>query len=203
MTNQIYLFLFILVFYCLAFVLRSYLLWKNTGINPITFDATDDAHGFNGKLFKFIAVFELIVIGIYSFGGDWSTYLLPFWYLEHQYLQMIGWVLLHVSLVWVLIAQLQMSNSWRIGIDTKNKTELVTNGLFSISRNPIFLGILIADLGLFLVLPNAFTLLIAVWSYSVIQTQVRLEEAFLREQHSEDYLHYCTEVRRWITIFSE
>jgi protein-S-isoprenylcysteine O-methyltransferase Ste14 len=31
-----------------------------------------------------------------------------------------------------------MDNSWRIGIDEENKTGLVTKGIFSISRNPIF-----------------------------------------------------------------
>jgi protein-S-isoprenylcysteine O-methyltransferase Ste14 len=51
------------------------------------------------------------------------------------------------------IAQYQMSNSWRIGIDEKNKTELVTKGIFY-SRNPIFLGMIISILGIFLILPT-------------------------------------------------
>lgn len=164
----------------------------------MTFDQKDDAHGFNGKLFKFIALLELVIIGVYSFGGDWYTYLLPFWYLEHPLLKTIGWILLHGALIWIFIAQIQMSDSWRIGIDKKHKTDLITRGLFSISRNPIFLGILIADLGLFLVLPNAFTLLVVVWSYSTIETQVRLEEAFLREKQGVLYKHYCKKVSRWI-----
>lgn len=198
MTSQLYLFLFMLVFFLIVFVYRSYLLWKNTGINPITFDASDDAHGFNGKLFKFISILEIVIIGIYSFGGDWYEYLLPFWYLESPYLRILGWVLLHGSLFWIFIAQLHMANSWRIGIDDENKTELITNGLFSVSRNPIFLGILVADLGLFFVIPNAFTLLIGILSFSTIQTQVRLEEVFLKQQHAKDYDDYCKRVRRWI-----
>ena len=44
MTTQLYLFIFFLVFFLIVFVIRSYLLWKNTGINPITFDRSDDAH---------------------------------------------------------------------------------------------------------------------------------------------------------------
>ena len=198
MTNQLYTFLFLIVFFFIAFFLRSYLLWRNTGINPITFDDSDDAHAYNGKMFKIISCLEIIVVGIYSFGGNWYEYLLPFWYLDHAYFVIIGWILLHSSLVWIFLAQLQMADSWRIGIDTKHKTELVSKGFFSISRNPIFLGIFIANLGLFLVIPNAFTLLISVLSCVVIQIQVRLEEVHLREAHGVRYLQYCKTVRRWI-----
>jgi protein-S-isoprenylcysteine O-methyltransferase Ste14 len=53
-----------------------------------------------------------------------------------------------------------LKNSWRIGIDTKTKTELVTNGLFSISRNPIFFGMIITLIGVFLATPNALTVLL-------------------------------------------
>ena len=197
MTGQIHLFLFLVIYFLIVFFLRSYLLWKNTGINPMTFDGTDDAHGYNGKLFKFISFLELIVVGIYSFGGSWYEYLLPFWYLENSTLQIIGWALLHISLIWVFTAQLHMADSWRIGIDSKNKTELITKGLFSISRNPIFLGIMIANIGLFLVIPNAFTLLITALSTSTIQTQVRLEESFLKDSHGAAYADYCDKVRRW------
>jgi len=68
-----------------------------------------------------------------------------------------GVIILLLSLVWIIIAQYQMSNSWRIGIDEENETHLVTKGIFSLSRNPVFLGIILANLGIFLVLPNALT----------------------------------------------
>ena len=45
-----------------------------------------------------------------------------------------------------------MSNNWRIGIDEENNTELVTIGIFSISRNPIFFGMIISVFGLFLII---------------------------------------------------
>ena len=95
-----------------------------------------------------------------------------------------------------------MRDSWRIGIDEENKTELVTNGFFAISRNPIFLGIMIANIGLFLVLPNAFTLLIIALSTVSINTQIRLEEEFLVKEFGEKYTEYKQSVNRWITFKS-
>jgi len=197
MRIEIYLFIFLLVYFFFVFFLRSYLLWKRTGVNPLTFSKTDDAHGYNGKVFTFISFLELAVVFIYAFKNEWYQYLLPFWYLEYSYLNYIGWGLLMLSLVLVWAAQSQMANSWRIGIDENNKTELVTSGLFSISRNPIFLGIMLANVGLLLIIPNAFTLLIVSLSTISINTQIRLEEAFLVKSHGKSYTDYCLKVRRW------
>ncbi len=197
MRTQIYLLLFLIVYFFFVFFLRSYMLWKRTGVNPLTFNKSDDAHGYNGKVFTFISILEFVVVFIYVFKSAWYQYLLPFWYLENSYLQYIGWGLLMLSLVLVWIAQSHMANSWRIGIDEENKTELVTSGLFSISRNPIFLGIMIANLGLLLIIPNAFTLLIISLSIISINTQIRLEEEFLKNSHGQEYEAYLNKVRRW------
>ena len=187
MGIRIFLFIFLIVYFFFVFFLRSYLLWKRTGVNPLTFGKSDNTHGYNGKVFTSISLIEFVVVFVYAFKNEWYQYLLPFWYLENNSLQYFGWGLLVLSLIVVWIAQSQMADSWRIGIDEENKTELVTNGLFSISRNPIFLGIMIANIGLFLVIPNAFTLLIVSLSTVSINTQIRLEESFL-EKCMERYI---------------
>ena len=192
------LFIFFIIYFLFVFVIRSILLKNKTGINPLTFNKTDDAHGFNGKVFTVITFMELVVVGIYAFKIEWYKYLLPFWYIENEILSIIGWGFLIISLIIVWIAQSHMANSWRIGIDEKNKVELVTRGLFSISRNPIFLGVMIAKMGLFLIIPNAFTLLIVALLMVSINTQIRLEEEFLTRSHGEDYENYLTKVRRWL-----
>ena len=193
-----YLFIFFIAYFLLVFVLRSFLLWKKTKVNPLTFNKGDDAHGYNGKVFGIISIIELIVVSIYAFIPAWHKFLLPFWYLENDTLVYIGWALLILSLLFVWFAQSNMRESWRIGIDEENKTELVTNGFFAISRNPIFLGIMIANIGLFLVLPNAFTLIIIALSTVSINTQIRLEEKFLEQEFGKKYQDYRNKVRRWL-----
>ena len=174
------------------------MLWRKTKINPLTFNKGDDAHGYNGKVFGIISIIELIIVSIYAFIPSWHKFLLPFWYLESKTLVYIGWGLLFLSLIVVWLAQSNMKESWRIGIDEENKTQLVTSGFFSISRNPIFLGIMIANVGLFLVLPNAFTMLIIALSTVSINTQIRLEEEHLEKTYSDSYVRYKKKVRRWI-----
>jgi protein-S-isoprenylcysteine O-methyltransferase Ste14 len=102
------------------------------------------------------------------------------------------------ALIWTIIAQVHMKNSWRIGIDTETKSELVTTGLFRISRNPVFLGMIVCLAGLFLTTPNALTGVFLILGYVLIQIQIRLEEDFLTKQHTQQYLKYKQKVRRLI-----
>ena len=195
-----YLFIFFIIFFLFVFFLRSYLIWKKTNVNPLTFNKGDDAHGYNGKIYGVISIIELAVVSIYAFVPSWHKFLLPIWYLENETLAYTGWGLLIFSLVFVWLAQSNMKDSWRIGIDKEHKTELVTNGFFSFSRNPIFLGIMVANIGLFLVLPNTFTLLIIALSTVSINTQIRLEEEFLKNQFGSQYRQYSSRVNRWFTF---
>ncbi len=49
-----------------------------------------------------------------------------------------GGVLALAGVVFAFAAQSTMGASWRIGVDTSERTELVTHGLFTVIRNPIF-----------------------------------------------------------------
>ena len=91
-----------------------------------------------------------------------------------------------------------MSKSWRIGIDENHKTELVTKGIFGLSRNPIFLGMIFTVFGLFLIIPNALTFFLTLTTYFIIQIQIRLEEEFLEKQHGQNYLSYKSNTNRLI-----
>lgn len=89
---------------------------------------------------KILIALLFFSVFLYSFGYNYYNFLVPISYLENQSLKIVGLILIHLSLIWICIAQYQMRTSWRIGIDEENDTELITQGIFSISRNPIFLG---------------------------------------------------------------
>ncbi len=190
--------LYLFAYFCAAFFWRSFMVWKRTGVNPIVFKGSDDAHDFIGRIFKLLFALILGVVLVYSFWSSVYVYLMPIEWLEYSWLRLTGKVLLLSSLVWTVIAQAQMGESWRIGIDQSHRTNLVQSGIFSRSRNPIFLGMMLTLFGLFLVIPNALTLLTLALGVLLIQIQVRLEEEFLARTHGEEYTLYRTRVRRWI-----
>lgn len=136
-----YLPIFYLIVMMFVFVIPTYRVYKKTGINPITFGKEDNAHNYVGNIMKILLGTLLAVIMMYSVESIYQ-YSVPIYYLEIKIIRIVGLIILHLSLIWIIIAQIQMSNSWRVGIDEKNKTDLVTTGLFSICRNPIFLGMI-------------------------------------------------------------
>jgi protein-S-isoprenylcysteine O-methyltransferase Ste14 len=190
--------LFLTAYVAVAFVWRSYAVRKATGINPVVFKNSDSAHDLIGQLFKLLFTSIALVVVIYSFFPTIYKFTVPIPWLELVAMQWAGVGLLGLSLIWTVIAQYQMGDSWRIGIDQDHTTLLVHRGLFRISRNPIFVGMITTLLGLFLVIPNAVTLVILVTGVAVIAIQVRLEEAYLFELHGDDYAKYRRRVRRWL-----
>ena len=195
---KIFLPIYFLLFFGLAMFWRSYIAWKRTGINPYKLGNGDTVHDFVGKLFRLTLIATALIVVVFSFMYQYYEWLSPIAWMNSSVLVLIGIALLVLALIWVLVAQLQMGDSWRIGIDEESKSALVQHGLFGVSRNPIFLGMLVMLLGLLLLLPTAVTLTVTALGFVLIHVQVRLEEAYLTEQYGEEYRKYQMSVRRWI-----
>jgi protein-S-isoprenylcysteine O-methyltransferase Ste14 len=171
---------------------------KATGQEAIVVPRDDSAQGFIGRIFKLLFGLAFAVLAVNAFAPQWASYLLPAVFLENPWVEWVGMALLHISLLLVVVAQVQMARSWRVGFDERSRTELVQGGLFGYSRNPVFVGMLLTMLGLFFVLPNALTLLLMVMTWVVLQIQVRMEEEYLSKTHGAPYLDYLGKVRRWL-----
>ena len=193
-----YLFIFYCIFLVALFIIPSYLTYKRTGINPFKFSKEETAINYVGKAYKIISAIAFITVTFNAFIPSLMPLLTPIESLKSDYLVWIGFGLLHLSFLVIFIAQRNMANEWRIGIDNENKVNLITKGLFGISRNPIFLGVLIVFAGMFLIIPNAVTLVILISGFIVIQVQVRLEEEFLIKQLGDEYIDYMKNVKRWL-----
>jgi protein-S-isoprenylcysteine O-methyltransferase Ste14 len=198
MSLRYFLPIYLVVYVIVAFVWRRYVVWKKTGFNPVVFKGSNNAHDFIGQVFKLVFAVVVIVVLVYSFFPGAYHYLVPVSWLEGQWIRFIGVAILIGSLLWTIMAQVRMGESWRMGIASEHKTKLVQTGVFRISRNPIYIGVIMTLLGLFLVIPNAITLLILILGVVVINIQVRLEEEYLKTAHGAEYVSYTERVRRWI-----
>lgn len=195
---KFYLPVFMIAYLLIIFILPNVRVYKQTGINPVTFGKRDNAHDYIGTVMKVLTGLIVAAVLLFSFSIEAYSYVNPFEYLQKDWLGYTGFFLVHTAFVWIVIAQLHMKQSWRIGIDEKHETTLVTKGLFSISRNPVFLGMIISTAGIFLILPNAITFFVAVTSYIIIQIQIRLEEDHLQKMHGTLYSQYKQKVKRLI-----
>lgn len=197
-TIKIALPIYFTIYFGLAFVLKSVIVARKIGKKTLVLPKDDSAYGLIGLYFKTVLVAIFMYVNVQAFFEISSQNFFSIKQLEISYIQYFGLFLLILALIWTIIAQNHLKDSWRIGIDTVTKTNLITSGLFSFSRNPIFLGMIISLFGLFLTQPNAFTALFLMIGYVLIQIQIRLEEEFLLKQHGQTYQQYKQTVRRLI-----
>ena len=188
---------FFLIYFGLAFVGKSYLVARRIGKSPVVFPTDESAHSLIGFYFKVLMFLLFLYVLAYALLPEYYSHFLPVLMLENNIIQIIGAILLLLSLIWTIIAQYHMKDSWRIGIDHTEKTELVTTGVFAFSRNPIFLGVVNSLIGLFLLTPNGLTAIFLTVGYVLIQTQIRLEEEYLLKQHGQVYVEYKKRVGRF------
>lgn len=96
-------------------------------------------------------------------------------------------------------AQLAMGDSWRIGVESEERTDLVTDGLFALVRNPIYSAMLPTALGLALLVPSAIALLAFAALVVALELQVRVvEEPYLIRTHGDEYADYGARVGRFV-----
>ena len=195
---RIFLPTYFIVYFGISFVAKSVIVAKRIGKNPLVLPKDDSAYGLIGFYFKLTMILMFVYVLLFAFLPTLYDKFLPISQLDTLTMKYIGLGLLAFALIWTIIAQGHMKNSWRIGIDTETKTELITTGLFGHSRNPIFFGMIVSLVGLFLTTPNALTGLFLILGYILIQIQIRLEEEFLTNQHGQNYLTYKQKVRRLI-----
>jgi protein-S-isoprenylcysteine O-methyltransferase Ste14 len=111
----------------------------------------------------------------------------------------IGIALAACGLVLTFLAQLAMGDSWRIGVDPEERTQLVTDGPFELVRNPIYSAMFPTVVGLVLMVPNALALSAVAALAIGLELQVRLvEEPHLLQVHGDEYAAYAARVGRFV-----
>jgi len=110
-----------------------------------------------------------------------------------------GVLLWLVGLAGTLWAQFAMGDSWRIGVDARERTALVSGGPFRWVRNPIFTAMTVASVGLVLLAPNPVAWASLALLVLAIEIQVRLvEEPHLVRAHGAPYARWAARTGRFL-----
>jgi protein-S-isoprenylcysteine O-methyltransferase Ste14 len=123
----------------------------------------------------------------------------PLGFLHTPWIQITGAVIAVLGIATTVYAQLDMGDSWRIGVDKSETTTLVRNGVFGWVRNPIFTAMMMFGFGFALLTPNPVALVGFVLLVITIELQVRaVEEPYLLATHGHSYREYCSDVGRFV-----
>lgn len=115
--------------------------------------------------------------------------------------KVIGALIITPGLVVYGLALHAFGSSWRLGIDRAHPGGLVTGGIFSRSRNPVYLGLALLAVGASLALGKLVLLLLAIVFPVYFHHLVCREERFLVEHYGDAYREYAERVGRWWTSF--
>jgi protein-S-isoprenylcysteine O-methyltransferase Ste14 len=112
-------------------------------------------------------------------------------------LKIIGSILIAGGLLVFVLSLVSFGSSWRVGIDTQNAGDLVTTGVFSLTRNPIFVFLDMYFLGSWLIYPNLFFGIFTILTAVGIHWQILQEEKFLEQRYGKAYSDYKESVGRY------
>jgi protein-S-isoprenylcysteine O-methyltransferase Ste14 len=118
--------------------------------------------------------------------------------ISSQPVKLIGVALVCLGLAIFAMAYVSFGDSWRVGFDVKSPGALVTSGIFSISRNPIYLSLDLWFIGIFLINGTLIFLIFAALALAAMHWQIRQEEEFLSNLYGLPYRDYCARIGRYV-----
>ncbi len=116
------------------------------------------------------------------------------------YLIIVGLLLEISGTIVFFLAIWYMRNNWRAGIPLKDKTNLVTDGIYRFSRNPAFLGFDMFYIGVCIMYFNPFLLIATLLAVALLHNQILMEEKFLIKAFGKEYEQYMHSVGRYLCL---
>lgn len=138
-----------------------------------------------------IATYIVPVVEVVSIIINTTSFAVP--------VRIIGGCIGFVGVTVFVISVLTMQDNWRAGVSKTDKTELVTRGIYQISRNPAFLGFDLVYIGIVLMFFNWLLFIVSIFAMLMFHLQiVNVEEDFLLELFGDEYLNYKRKVCRYV-----
>jgi protein-S-isoprenylcysteine O-methyltransferase Ste14 len=113
--------------------------------------------------------------------------------------QIVGGVLIVIGLLLLVGANGLFTRAGTDVIPFRNVTAMVTTGVYRLTRNPMYLGMVSVLLGCAITVGATAALFVpAIFAVIIDVRFIRAEESMLRELFPDEYPGYCKRVRRWL-----
>ncbi len=174
---------------------------KISAIKVNVFTREGQKHGFEIIMFLLVNLWTFFLLA-YALNASFGTFtgipkLILFDFLP---LKVFGLFLIISGFVFFILALKSLGNSWRLGIDDRNPGKLVTNGIYAISRHPIYLFFNLYFIGIFFINGNLVFLIFAILLGIILHLQLLREERFLIKTYGRRYSDYKQNVSQYFNI---
>jgi len=111
----------------------------------------------------------------------------------------IGALLIFMSLIMFYISIKQFNKHSEDPVPTTPSNLIIVNGIYSYTRNPMYLGLLLMQIGLGMLLSVIHIVMFTVFTYLILKYFVIFpEEKYLEDKFGDVYIRYKKSVNRWI-----
>jgi len=114
-----------------------------------------------------------------------------------RFLQIIALAFWFAGFALLYLGRFTMGDSFRLGTP-KEGTLLKTDGLFRLSRNPMYVGVYATIVASSLYTVNPVVILLGVFVVLVHHSIVIAEEKYMQNVFGSEYPEYCSRVRRYV-----
>jgi protein-S-isoprenylcysteine O-methyltransferase Ste14 len=113
--------------------------------------------------------------------------------------KIIGSVIILIGLLFNFPALRQFFKTKNTLVTIKPANSLQTTGIYSVSRNPMYISLLLFYIGLSFIIGNWWNLVLLPFLFLIVQEYViKREEKYLDRRFRQQYSDYKTKVRRWL-----
>lgn len=138
-------------------------------------------------------LFQFILFVLYFFEIESLQFSTP------KYIESLSIALLLLSIIFIFTALLQLNKNLSPFPTPVKNSQLITNGVFRISRHPIYTAIIGGVFSLALILDSGYKLILAAVFLLFFYFKTRYEEKKLEERFPE-YIDYKKKTKRFITL---
>ena len=149
---------------------------------------------------EYVLGFIAVTIDLYIVARPFFPNLDSLVYAQPSPLPFVGLSFMAAGLGLMILCWFNMGSSWRIGVPAQKEASqtLITGGIYQLSRNPIYLGVMVFLVGILIFAPGPLPLFAATVTFFLTGKIIRQEETFLKKAFGASYDTYCSRVRRWI-----
>lgn len=113
------------------------------------------------------------------------------------YYDIVAYAMFVTGLLFVLVSLFYLGKSTRLGLPSE-QTKLKTNGIYKLSRNPMYFGFALFTLASMIYVHNTVIIIAGIYSLLVYHLIIKSEEEFLSGRFGVEYKNYINKVRRYL-----
>ncbi len=117
-----------------------------------------------------------------------------------EFIDIIALAFLIIGTVILFLSTIKLNKDLVFGLSSSETHQLQTNGIYSISRHPFYLGFIFILFSSCLFNPHYLNILAFTGAWIIHHFIMIKEEQFLSSQYGEEYRQYAKRVKRYITF---